>query len=122
MVTNNKAKTINWLFDYKGCGISYQLLIGNSTAMYHYQNGKQQYKEIIPDRKSISDKWTYNSYGPNETMEMKIDFNSLQLMFFVNSQQVGNSLKIQSNTYYPAIAYVVHNQNFSKYGALKVKL
>ncbi len=32
MITNNKTKTSNWLFDSKECGISYQLYAGHEVC------------------------------------------------------------------------------------------
>ncbi len=49
---------------------------------------------------------------------MKVNLNTNKVHFYRNDKQIGNSIKIQSNTYYPAIAYGVYNWN----GKVKVQL
>eukprot|EP01084_Bolivina_argentea_P118120 209644_1 len=126
IVTNNKTKMASvysglfnlpsvssGLFNSKECEISYQLQVNNlGTYIQHFKKGKEQYNKTIPNRKPISNKWKCNSYGPNETMEMKIDLNKCEVQYFINDKQIGNNIKIKSNIYYPAIAYDVRN----KYG------
>eukprot|EP01084_Bolivina_argentea_P294215 506193_1 len=109
VVTNNTTKTNIWLFKANECGISYHLYVSNdskTSGIYHFDNGKVEKFYCIGKRTPKSGKWTSNVYAPNETMKIKLNMKSYELMFFINSKQIGRNIKIKSNIpYYPAIAY-----------------
>eukprot|EP01084_Bolivina_argentea_P068249 124205_1 len=108
----------DWIFDMKECGVSYQMyvFIHKKNAIFNFDKGVEKYKQSIATFKR-------GGYKSGDIMSMVVDFDNLELSFYINAKQMGTIIKIKKNNYYPAIAYNVWiSEQWDKTGPPKLKV